>query len=309
MTFPRLYRLVPMWLALVFTFALSAVSQTGGLQHNSNLRKSASTSSAVIETLPAGTQVSLISSRRRSGYYHVRTEDGAVGWVLAKNVSISSSNRTAAAQPTSGSLLNQLHAARVAAVPQPLVIGGQEVCAATGNSSDPKMIKLNSQKNRTDIPNATAYIPVDWNVLKGLPSNSPDDLQGAPVMVIGYLSHRINVENKAPGESTNCNLLNDDEVDWHIYLTSAPNQAISQAIIVETTPRTRPLHTWDKSVLDGLVNTNKQVRISGWLMYDFQHVPDIGTQRATVWEVHPITRIEVAGDGNGGWQDIEQKPN
>ena len=127
-------------------------------------------------------------------------------------------------------------------------------------------------------------------------------------MVIGYLSHRVNVEDKAPGESTNCNLLNDDEVDWHIYLTSAPNQAISQAIIVETTPRTRPLHTWDKSVLDGLVNANKQVRVSGWLMYDFQHVPDIGTQRATVWEVHPITRIEV-GDGNGGWQDIEQKPN
>ena len=231
-----------------------------------------------------------------------------MGWVLAKNVSTSSSNRKPAVQPTSGSLLDQLHAARVAAVPQPLVIGGQEVCAATGNSSNPKMIKLNSQKNRTDIPDATAYIPVDWDVLKGLPSNSPDDLQGAPVMVIGYLSHRINVEDKAPGESTNCNLLNDDEVDWHIYLTSAPNQAISQAIIVETTPRTRPLHTWDKSVLDGLVNTNKQVRISGWLMYDFQHVPDIGTQRATVWEVHPITRIEV-GDGNGGWQDIEQKPN
>jgi uncharacterized protein YgiM (DUF1202 family) len=297
-----------MWLALVFTLTLSAVSQTVSLQHNSNLRKSASTSSVVIEVLSTGTQVTLISSERRSGYYHVQAADGAMGWVLAKNVSISSSNRKAAAQPTSGSLLNQLHAARVAAVPLPLVIGGQEVCAAAGNSSDPKIIKLNSQKNRTDIPNATAYIPVDWDVLKGLPSNSPDDLQGAPVMVIGYLSHRINVEDKAPGESTNCNLLNDDEVDWHIYLTSAPNQAISQAIIVETTPRTRPLHTWDKSVLDGLVNANKQVRVSGWLMYDFQHVPDIGTQRATVWEVHPITRIEVE-DGNGGWQDIEQKPN
>jgi len=309
MTVPKWSRLVPMWLAFVLTFALSAISQTGSLQHNSNLRKSASTSSVVIETLPEGTQVSLISSRRRSGYYQVRTQDGAVGWVLAKNVSMSSSNRKAAVQPTSGSLLDQLHAARVAAVPQPLVIGGQEVCAAAGNSSDPKIIKLDSQKNRTDIPSATAYIPVDWNVLKGLPSNSPDDLQGAPVMVIGYLSHRINVEDKAPGESTNCNLLSDDEVDWHIYLTSAPNQAISQAIIVETTPRTRPLHTWDKSVLDALVNANKQVRISGWLMYDFQHVPDIGTQRATVWEVHPITRIEVAGDGNGGWQDIEQKPN
>jgi len=307
MTFPKPSRIVLLWLAVVSTFTLNAFSQTGGLQHNSNLRKSASTSSAVIELLSAGTQVTLISSKPRSGYYYVHAADGAMGWVLAKNVRIASSKGNVHVQTASGSLLNQLQAARVAAVPQALVIGGQEVCAATGNSSDPKMIELDSQKNRTDIPQATAYIPVDWDVLKGLPSNSPDDLQGAPVMVTGYLSHRINVEDKAPGESTNCNLLNDDEVDWHIYLTSAPNQAISLAIIVETTPRTRPLHTWDKSVLDALLNTNKQVRISGWLMYDFQHVPEIGTERATVWEVHPITRIEVS-DGSGGWNDIEQKP-
>ena len=305
MTFPKSSRIVSIWLALVFTFAVSAVSQTVSLNHNSNLRKSASTSSAIIELLSTGTKVTLLSNKPRSGYYNVQAADGAMGWVLAKNVSISSTRSTLAAQPISGSLLNQLHAARVAAVPQSLVIGGQEVCGATGKTSDPKVIKLNSQKNRIDIPEATAYIPVDWDVLKGLPSTSPDDLQGAPVMVVGYLSHRINVENKAPGESTNCNLVNEDEVDWHIYLTSSPNQAISQAIIVETTPRTRPLHTWDKSVLDGLVNTNKQVRISGWLMYDLQHVGEIGSQRATVWEVHPVTRIEVS-DGSGGWKDIEQ---
>jgi hypothetical protein len=305
MTFPKSSRIVSIWLALVFTFAVSAVSQTVSLNHNSNLRKSASTSSAIIELLSTGTKVTLLSNKPRSGYYNVQAADGAMGWVLAKNVSISSTFGTLAAQPISGSLLNQLHAARVAAVPQPLVIGGEEVCAAVGNSSDPKMIKLNSQKNRIDIPEATAYIPVDWEALKGLPSTSPNDLQGAPVMVSGYLSHRINVEDKAPGESTNCNLVNEDEVDWHIYLTSSPNQAISQAIIVETTPRTRPLHTWDRSVLDGLVNTNNQVRISGWLIYDLQHVGEIGTQRATVWEVHPVTRIEVS-DGSGGWKDIEQ---
>jgi hypothetical protein len=306
MTFPKSWRIVAMGFACVLTFTVHAVSQTGRLQHNSNLRKSASTSSAVIELLPAGTQVTLMSSKRRSGYYHVQAADGSTGWVLAKNVSVSATNGARVAQPTSGSLLNQLHAARVAAIPQPLIIGGQQVCAAAGNSSDPKLIALDSQKNRTDIPDSAAYIAASWDALKGLPSDSPDDLQAAPVMVSGYLSHQINVEDKAPGESTNCNLLNDDEVDWHIYLTSKPNQAISQAIIVETTPRTRPLHTWDKSVLDGLVNTNKQVRISGWLMYDFQHVPEIGTERATVWEVHPITRIEVT-DGNGGWTDIEQK--
>ncbi|MFZ3263311.1 MAG: SH3 domain-containing protein, partial [Terriglobales bacterium] len=289
---------VPLWLALVSTLTLSAAAQMVSLHHNSNLRKSASTSGAIVELLSSGTQVTLLSNKAQSGYYHVQAADGAMGWVWAKNVNI-------AVQPTSSSLLNQLHAARVAAVPQPLVIGGNEVCPAAGNSTNPKMIKLDSQKNRTDIPEATAYIPVDWDVLKGLPSNSPDDLQGAPVTVVGYLSHRINVEDKAPGESTNCNLLNDDEVDWHIYLTSSPNQGISQAIIVETTPRTRPLHKWDKSVLDGLVNTNEQVRISGWLMYDFQHISEIGTQRATVWEVHPVTRIEMS-DGSGGWKDIEQ---
>jgi hypothetical protein len=40
-------------------------------------------------------------------------------------------------------------------------------------------------------------------------------------------------------------------------------------------------------------------------MYDFQHSGVIGKERATVWEVHPITRIEVA-DSSGGWKDIEQ---
>ena len=137
-----------------------------------------------------------------------------------------------------------------------------------------------------------------------LPSASPDDLQGAPVMVEGYLSHQVKVQDEKPGESANCNLLQPNEVDWHMYLTNAANQGIAQAVIVETTPRTRPLHHWNEVALQKLVNTNNQVRISGWLMYDFQHVSEIGTGRATVWEVHPITRIEVA-DGKGGWTDVE----
>jgi cell division protein FtsB len=56
MTSPKRSRIVLLWFALVFTFALNAFSQTASLQHNSNLRKSASTSSAVIEPLSAATQ-------------------------------------------------------------------------------------------------------------------------------------------------------------------------------------------------------------------------------------------------------------
>jgi hypothetical protein len=204
----------------------------------------------------------------------------------------------------SASLLARLKAARVKSNPEPLVIGGQQVCPASGNAKGQNMTTLDSRKNRVDIPAADAYIPIDWNVMANLPSSSPDDLQGAPVMVEGYLSHRIKVQDEKPGESANCNLLNDAEVDWHIYLTNASNQPIAKAIIVETTPRTRPLHHWNQTALEQLVNKDKKVRISGWLMYDFQHVSEIGTERISVWEVHPITRIEVS-DGNGGWKNVE----
>ena len=63
-------------------------------------------------------------------------------------------------------------------------------------------------------------------------------------MVEGYLSHQVKVQDEKPGESANCNLLQPNEVDWHMYLTNATNQGIAQAVIVETTPRTRPLHDW-----------------------------------------------------------------
>jgi hypothetical protein len=39
-------------------------------------------------------------------------------------------------------------------------------------------------------------------------------------------------------------------------------------------------------------------------MYDIEHVNVIGKERATVWEVHPITRIEI--QKNGQWVDLDQ---
>jgi hypothetical protein len=125
--------------------------------------------------------------------------------------------------------------------------------------------------------------------------------QGAPVSVIGFLSHRVKVEGK---ESTNCGLDGADEVDWHIYLTKTAARPISEAVIVETTPRTRPAHKWTTAMLKPLVDSDTRVRISGWLMFDSEHIGVIGTQRATVWEVHPITRIQV--ENSGHWVDLDE---
>jgi len=196
--------------------------------------------------------------------------------------------------------------ARKPATGQPLIENGSEVCGPTGDATNATAVALNKSKNRTDVPGDSDYVEISWSDLKGLPSDRVDDFVGAPVRVIGFLSHRINVENTGNGESTNCHLVGDNEVDWHIYLTDSSAQQISQAIIVETTPRTRPQHKWTTDILAPFVDSQTQVRISGWLMYDSEHVGAIGTQRVTVWEVHPITKIEI--QNNGQWVDLDNQP-
>lgn len=202
-------------------------------------------------------------------------------------------------------LVSKLSAAKKPAVSVPLDIGGHQVCGAEGNTSDPKMQELNNNKNRSDEPGNSDFILVSWDEMNNLPADKVNDIQGAPVSVVGYLSNRVKEQTGSPGESTNCNLLNPDEVDWHMYLTKGPSQPISTAIIVETTPRVRPNHKWTTALLAPYVNKSKEVRISGWLMYDFQHLGVVGQQRGTVWEVHPITKIEVQ-DAGGNWVNIEQ---
>jgi hypothetical protein len=120
-------------------------------------------------------------------------------------------------------LIAKLTAAHQDAVGQPLIINGETVCGPFGNTDDPKKKDLNRNKNRTDIPNSDAYVPIDWVDLRDLPADRADDLPGAPVVVEGFLVHRVKVENEGNGESTNCKLLDDNEVDWHIYLTDSAN--------------------------------------------------------------------------------------
>ncbi len=94
MTCLKRFCIAPIPLALIFLFTLNVFSQMVSLQHNSNLRKSSNTSSAIIELLSSGTKVTLLSKQRRSGYYHVQASDGAKGWVWARNVSVPVGNGT-----------------------------------------------------------------------------------------------------------------------------------------------------------------------------------------------------------------------
>lgn len=287
----------------LLSFTLAS-AQTVIVKRNVVLRSTPSSSGKSLETLKPPSQLKLVSLAVRNGYRHVVTEAGNKGWVWSNNVEVQDQGDTNEETGVDSNLLSKLLAAHSDAVGQPLVVNGTTVCGPAGDATDANKKVLNRNKNRTDIPTDAAYVPINWTALRDLPSDRSADLPGAPVVVEGFLVHRVKIEDEKPGESTNCHLTADNEVDWHVYLSDiAALDDISQSVIVETTPRTRPLHQWKKTSLDKVVNKNIPVRISGWLLYDFEHTNVIGTQRASVWEVHPITRIEVKQ--NNKWVDLD----
>ena len=285
----------------VFSLSLAG-AQTAIVKRNVILRAKASTASDRITTLKPPATLTLINPASRNGFLHVKTKDGNKGWVFAQRVEVQDEGDADEDTGVEDDIVAKLLAAHTDAVGQPLVINGETVCGPTGKASDDKKKTLNRNKNRTDIPGDDAYVKIDWDQLRDLPTNRADDLPGAPVVVEGFLVHKVKPEG---AESPNCGLNDPSEVDWHMYTTDTANlDNISKAVIVETTPRTRPLHKWVKADLDKVVNKNVPVRISGWLLYDYEHVSVIGSQRASVWEIHPITKIEVKR--NGKWVDLDQ---
>jgi hypothetical protein len=204
--------------------------------------------------------------------------------------------------------------------------GNHASCSAAGAGGDSE---TNLWKNRDDTP--AAYNAVTWDAIARLdfPHNklkhrtdwpAADKAvlaqhEGMPVSVIGFLSGiKVELPGKKrgvqqKGESTNCGEFTPARVDWHIYLTSGANQPHNQAVVVETTPRVRAQHqAWTPTSIQQLVTAADTVRVSGWLMFDPEHWDQMygytagdttttGKARITLWEIHPITTLEVRRGG------------
>ncbi len=168
-------------------------------------------------------------------------------------------------------------------------------CPAEGDGGDPV---LNAAKNRTDKPATPAAMDVEQ--IRRLPTvhtRSPRarwstaqrrlvlDMEGRGVVVVGYLA---GVKEEGP-ESANCH---GDGRDFHLYLTAGPRDDKAASIIIEITPR-QHAPAWTLAALRRLVKQHTEVRVTGWLLYDQEHGSEVGKSRGTVWELHPITGIEV----------------
>lgn len=285
-------------------------------------------------------QVELLEPSPTNGFYHVKAGQNE-GWVWGRSIHIQAGGpQPSQPQPTaSGGLIEPNPVSEISSTwdkgtPEDTVFHDDEgACAQTGDGGD---TDINARKNRVDVPSPYHY--VTWDAInkttypQGASRSRADwtrsqldqiaPIEGATVAVEGYL-YKVRVESSSPnsskgGESTNCHAHLANDVDWHMPVTAQNGQGEDVAIIVEATPRLRQMHpNWTVNRLKPWTENlgshpnpafnGQRVRIRGWLMLDPEHQDMINSGlRSTLWEIHPITQIEVFQ--NGQWIDLDLLP-
>jgi hypothetical protein len=184
-------------------------------------------------------------------------------------------------------------------------------CPQEGDGGDPD---LNRLKNRDRPPPAYADLTIAQIVgnraeealaagrshRSRWPTPARDEIsrwENTGVRVVGYLQ-KVTQQGL---ESCNCHA--GDQRDFHLWIAEGPNDDRSNSLVVEVSPRVQSAHdNWRLRILQRLARDRAQVRISGWLMWDQEHPEQIGQTRGTLWEIHPIHKIEV--QGVGGWREL-----
>lgn len=317
---------------LLFTVILtiSGFAQTSTqleVTRNVNLRPAPNTSNDPIELIRPPERLVLIEPVKTNGYYHVRVLEGEEGWVWAKNVKL---------LPDTVESDTPVVPATPPAVPAPTILstwtrgipnkvsffGIEGDCPYDGNGFDPDQFML---KNRTDLPDS--YNDVTWEAVDALPFPGRTDhhfapphrkdwtqsqldvirpYESIPVRVMGYVV-AIKPQNGGSGEGTNCKFNKVGDVDTHIAIVAKVGDGEATSIVIEWTPRFLKAHpNWTKAKLLPWLDSDKPVRVSGWLMVDPDHVNHLGRYRNTLWEIHPITRFEVFRDGE--FVDMDDLP-
>ena len=182
------------------------------------------------------------------------------------------------------------------------------------------------RKNRNDYPD-TAYA-LHFDAIRRLPFGDgldaggrtiptnrpfPDDVEetlsryeGIAVTVTGFIAY---INTSGSKEATNCGFTGVQNTDWHIAITEGHRDPMGAGMVVEPTPRFVRRHGgWVRRHLADRTGDQRSrsdsVRITGYLFYDPDHRAHIrGGYRFTMWELHPVTRIEIFRDG--AWIDLD----
>jgi len=182
-----------------------------------------------------------------------------------------------------------------------------------GPISDTVDHHLREMKERNATP--AAYAPVTFADVVALPHGFPvsrfASLEQRGVLLEGYVK----------------NMLLSSDGDFHLELSPAPPpplNVLSDILSCEITPQwqrgspwwqweplrtaLRPHSWWEPAWPSG----PRRVRVSGWLMHDFQYdepflkdrrprLPSPPPHRLTGWEIHPVTKLELWNDSLGAY--------
>jgi hypothetical protein len=118
-------------------------------------------------------------------------------------------------------------------------------------------------------------------------------------VVEGYV---VTVQDGAV-EAANCFSLTRRDV--HIHVAARADAPLRECVVLEVTPRTSDAarargQDWSLDALKREL-TGRRCRFEGWLLFDREHADESENTasgnpvnwRATAWELHPVTRIEI----------------
>ena len=317
----RKFSAIPVLVFLVLVFvSVPLLAEDGVISRNAHLRASPATTAKSLRVFLPHDEVEVLDMTPQNGFLHVQAEDGLEGWVWSKFVRIA---------PPAATLLPKAAETEAAAAtsiseewekPEPhagtFTLEGER-CGPDG-SGEKRDKGTNIRKNRTDIP--ASYHDVTWKAVGGLPSPTPvpksrenfnDEqlaaiarFEGVAVQTVGYV---VAIKPQASNtESCNCSWKGEKATDWHIALVEHPGDGEASSVVVEPTPRIKKNHpNWTKKNLSPWLNIDTPVRISGWLLFDPQHTNHLKKYRSTLWEIHPITKIEVWDIDSEKWIDLD----
>jgi len=174
-------------------------------------------------------------------------------------------------------------------------------CGMTGDAKSATAKALNRLKNRFTPPSGLdTSITLAAIVAPGDDHSRWTNNQAAEIT--GYVHDVM----KGGVESCNCHAKDPKYRDTHIELVVDPmDSAETRRVIVEVTPRWRANMKaggidWSTAGLRATL-LGRWVKVRGWMMFDIEHATEAentnpggaGNWRATAWELHPVTAIDV----------------
>ena len=162
---------------------------------------------------------------------------------------------------------------------------------------------LNPKKNRRTAPPASsidASVTLERMLAPGNDRGRFSESKGAEIT--GFI---VKVEQGGHPETANCGNLTEQFTDTHITVALQSTTDLTQTLVVEVTPWWRQQMAkqgmdWSTATLSQTI-VGKRVKFRGWLLFDIDHIGQAENLvsgnpknwRKTIWEIHPITSMEV----------------